>query len=95
MKNNTQFLPPSAAAFGNACVASCRKLASQISRAKERLLTEFKGTFQAQEHLLRLALNEAEALAWETDFPQLVFADLAVEKAQAIASWQRRQSQLR
>src|SRR6266404_1653063 len=81
--------------FGQACVSSCQKLVAQIKQAKNTILAEFKDTFQAQEHLLRLALNEAEALAWQTDFPQLVFADLALEKAQAAAAWQQRQRQLR
>jgi hypothetical protein len=32
-------------------------------------------------------LNEAEALAWETEYPQLVFPALAEEKIEAISSW--------
>jgi hypothetical protein len=34
-----------------------------------------------------VALNEAEALAWETEYPQLVFPTLAEEKIAAISSW--------
>ena len=84
-------LSQTAGAFGMAC----RRLTAHISRTKEKLLIEFKGTFRAHEHLLRLALNEAEALAWQTDYPQLVFADLAIEKAQAVADWQQKQARLR
>jgi len=76
---------------GEACIASCRKLVAQMNKAKHAILTEFNGTVQAQEHLLRLALNEAEALAWQTGFPQLVFPDLALEKAQAVVARQARQ----
>jgi hypothetical protein len=79
---------------GKACLSSCRKLVAQMRRAKDAIRAEFNGTFQAQEHLLRLALNEAEALAWQTDFPQLVFPDLAMEKAQEVAAWQAKQRQL-
>ncbi|SRR5882724_7826340 len=79
---------------GKACLSSYRKLVAQIERAKQAILTEFSGTVQAQEHLLRLALNEAEALAWQTGFPQLVFADLAMEKAQAVAARLAKQREL-
>ncbi len=76
---------------GNACLSSCLKLVAQMNKAKHAILTEFNGTVQAQEHLLQLALNEAEALAWQTGFPQLVFPDLALEKAQAVVARQARQ----
>ncbi len=77
-----------------ACLASCRKLTEQLERTKQNLLAELRGTFEAPEALLRLAVNEAEALAWQTDFPHLVFADLAAEKIQAVAAWHARQQLL-
>jgi len=49
----------------------------------------------AQRKLVELALNEAEALAWQTPFPQLVFPTLAEEKATALANWRARQDALR
>ena|SRR5258708_6219980 len=79
---------------GKACIASYRKLVAQIERAKETILAEFNGTVQAQEHLLRLALNEAEVLAWQSGFPELVFADLAMEKVQAVAAQQANRGEL-
>jgi len=45
--------------------------------------------------LLHLALNEAEALAWQTEYPHLVFPTLALEKAQAVANWLTRQRSMR
>jgi hypothetical protein len=78
-----------------ACVASCRKLVAQIAEAKENLLAEFRHTFSAPERLIRLALNEAEAAAWETDFPQLFFPTLAQEKIQAVATWSAHQQTIR
>jgi len=45
--------------------------------------------------MLRLALNEAEALAWQTDYPHLVFPTLAMEKAQGLAAWNQRQRAIR
>ncbi len=62
-----------------------------IRRTRQTLMDEFKTTFQTPEHLLRLAMNEAEALAWESGFPQLVFPVLATEKAQAAAAWANHQ----
>jgi hypothetical protein len=45
--------------------------------------------------VLELAVNEAEALAWQTGFPQLLFPTLAVEKARAVATWHEHQQSLR
>jgi len=66
-----------------------------IANTKDALLAEFRQSLQAQEHLLRLALNEAEAIAWQTSYPHLVFPTLAAEKAQAVAAWNARQRSLR
>ena len=43
---------------------------------------------------MKLALNEAEALALQTGFPHLVFPALAEEKVHAIAAWHQRQAAL-
>ena len=74
-----------------ACVASCRKLLTQIDKTKNAIFAEFREAVQTHEHLLHLALNEAEALAWQTEYPHLVFPALATEKAHALASWHERQ----
>src|SRR5262245_10478015 len=76
-------------------LASCWKLLSQIEKTKTAILTEFRTTLESHEHLLRLALNESEALAWLTGVPQLVVPTLAREKAQAVAAWHARQQSLR
>src|SRR5438034_5861628 len=78
-----------------ACVAGFRKLRAGIAAAKKALLAEFQGQFAPYEHLLRLALNEAEALAWQTNYPHLVFPTLAMEKAQGLAAWNARQRSIR
>jgi hypothetical protein len=77
--------------IASVCQGSCRKLAAQIAKTKDAILNEFRDTLEAHEQLLRLALNEAEALAWETAYPHLVFPLLATEKAQAVAAWRGRQ----
>jgi len=69
------------------CLASGRKLVAGIDRVKRNLAAEFQNTLELPERLLRVALNEAEALAWETGYPQLVFPTLATEKIEAISAW--------
>ncbi len=69
-------------------IASGRILIVGIERAKRELAAEHK--FELPERLFRVALNEAEALAWETEYPQLVFPTLAEEKIEAISAWYNR-----
>ena len=91
-QNETNKLDPTIAGrLAGACVGTCQKLVAQIQKTKNTIFTEFRATRAAHEQLLRLALNEAEALAWQTEFPQLVFPTLAREKAEAIAAWETRQ----
>jgi hypothetical protein len=68
------------------CLASCQKLVAQINDSKNRILAEFQDLFGTYDQPIRLALNEAEALAWQTPYPQLFFADLAAEKIQAVTA---------
>lgn len=44
--------------------------------------------------LIRLALNEAEALAWQSGVPGLVFVSLAEEKVRKVEHWAQRQQLL-
>lgn len=85
----------SAPGFGSRCVASCKRLLAQIEEVKAAVVNEFRGRLEADQRLLELAVNEAEALAWDTGFPQLLFPDLAAEKAVAVAGWHERQQALR
>jgi hypothetical protein len=80
-------------ALGHA-LNSCKAVLAQINHVKDAILTEARNTLAAPEQLVRLALNEAEALAYQTRYPQLVFADLAEEKIQRTAAWSERQLQL-
>jgi len=81
--------------FGVRCVASCRKILGQIEDVREQVATEFRDRLEEHKHVLDLALNEAEALAWESGFPQLFFPTLATEKARAVTGWHVRQQSLR
>jgi len=86
--------PTTFQSFATACFASCQKLAAQIDQVKTTFLAEFHDTFAAHGQLLNHVINEADALAWQTDYPQLFFPALALEKVQAAANWKARQEQL-
>jgi hypothetical protein len=83
------------AATGNRSRASCRKALARVAQAKETIFAESSPALQSQERLLRLALNEAEAVARQTPYPHLVFPTLATEKVEAVIAWNRRQQSLR
>ena len=67
--------------------ALSQKLVVGIWRAKQKLAARSQDESQLPKRLVQVALNEAEALAWETEYPQLVFADLAEEKIAAVSNW--------
>lgn len=77
--------------FRNVCAQSCKRILARIAKAKEAILAEARDTETAPDHLLRLSLNEAEALSWLTLYPHLIFPALATEKIQGVAVWNRRQ----
>ena len=91
MKTNQGIANNAVKVAASVCVTSYQKLAARIERAKEQLLAELRETLQVPERLFKLALNEAEALAWQTQYPHLVFPALAAEKVQAVAAWEKRQ----
>jgi len=78
-------------AFSKACLECGKQILAQIRNVREAILAEARDTLKVQEQMLRLAVNEAEALAWQTLYPQLVFPDLAAEKIRHAAAWNNRQ----
>ncbi len=70
------------------------KVAQWIETARERLAHEWQPRFSLSDRSLHLALGEAEALAWQTAFPHLVFPELAREKINKAIAWQRRQEEV-
>ena len=85
----------SGGAFSTLCLRSCRKLLAQIRKAKDAVFADARVTLDTHERMLQLALNEAEALAWQTEYPHLVFPALAAEKVNAVADWNRHQRSVR
>jgi hypothetical protein len=66
---------------------SGQKLIVGMNRAKHNLAAQFADQSELPLRLFQSALNEAEALARETEYPQLVFPTLAEEKIAAISAW--------
>jgi hypothetical protein len=81
--------------FRNACGSCCRKILAQIAGVKEAIFTEYSHAFSVPDRLVRLALNEAEAAAWQTRYPHLFFHALATEKVRAAAAWNAHQQSVR
>ena len=77
------------------CTDCYQKVLSQVAKTKDAIVAQFGDLVADHEHALQLALNEAEALAWQTPVPQLVFPDLAEEKAQGVVNWISRQRLVR
>ena len=69
----------------------CRELNWQLGEIKRAMVREFGTAISGQSQLLHSALNEAEALAWQTAYPHLLFPVLAEEKASAVTRWAARQ----
>jgi hypothetical protein len=81
--------------FIRVCLNSCDSIRRALARIRGAVLNEYAHLAGEHARLLRLALNEAEALAWQTEYPHLFFPALAVEKAQSAVSWHERQRALR
>jgi len=94
-RTNTNADRGNGSATWNACKALCRKIRAQITSVKEAIFAESSRAFSAPERLVRLALNEAEAAAFQTEYPHLVFPALATEKVRAVAAWNVRQQVVR
>jgi hypothetical protein len=69
----------------------CRELSRQVEAIKRGMVREFGTAISGQTQLLNAALIEAEALAWQTPYPHLLFPVLAQEKASAVTRWAARQ----
>jgi hypothetical protein len=55
---------------------------------------ELRATTPQTQRLIRLALNEAEALAAQTGVPELVLPALAEEKVATLKKWAARQQRM-
>ncbi len=69
----------------------CRAILDNLQRTRAAILGKYQHASLAPEPMLRQVLTEAEALAWESGFPHLLFPELAAEKADSLATWYARQ----
>lgn len=90
MKTNFSSRTPLKPAF-----ASSAQFRVRIRAYRNGVRQKFSNQDAAQRKLIDLTLNEAEALAWQTPFPHLVFPTLAEEMAEGLAKWRARQEALR
>ena len=67
----------------------------QLDGVKNTILRQANLAGAVDRQVLRLAVAEAEALAWQTPYPHLLFPTLAQEKAAAANRWTERQRVLK
>lgn len=69
--------------------------AQNLSDLRRKIERDFADAQIEPSRILQLALNEAEALAEASGFPQLTFPALAQEKVELASAWLRRQKAIR
>jgi hypothetical protein len=67
----------------------------RLNAVKARIEREFGQDMGGYEPLLKAAINEAEAVAWQTPYPHLFFPALAEEKATEARQWAGHQRVIR
>ena len=95
MTTHTERLKPGKAVQGTHRAVTADAVRLAIQRTKNALLFDYTDRTGEHARLLRLAVNEAEGLAWQTEVPRLIFPTLALEKAEATVAWHQRQVSLR
>ena len=79
----------------SACGHCYERVVRRLSAIRSGIEREFSWRMAGYEQLLKSAMNEAEALAWQTSYPHLFFPALAEEKAAAVQQWAVRQRTVR
>ena len=77
------------------CVRCYERVLHSLAAVKARVERQFGRAMAGYEQLLKAAVNEAEALAWQTPYPHLFFPALAEEKATKAQQWAAGQRALR
>jgi len=81
--------------LGAICLHCYRQVLRRLGAVKVKIEREFGRVMTGYEQLLKAAVNEAEALAWQTSYPHLFFPTLAEEKATEAQQWVARQRAIR
>jgi len=74
---------------------ACPQTLQHLRSLRQALYQEVLNKSAVPKKLLNLALAEAEALAWQTAYPHLLFPSLAAEKVDATVRWHARQSSIK
>jgi uncharacterized protein (DUF1810 family) len=77
-----------------ACTPCYQAIIDQLSAIRSRVERKFSQAVSGYEEVLRSALAEAEALAWQTPYPHLLFPALAEEKAASVQKWAAHQREV-
>ena len=95
MNTNAVYNNESRSGLVAVCLKSCRKMLEGINRTRVALVEEAGATSSELKNAMESALNEAEALAFQTPFPHLFFPTLAEEKVASARQWAGRQERIR
>ncbi len=76
------------------CLRACGKIAREFARVKSELTQQFQSLLDVPDPWLQQTVNEAEALAWQTGFPHLLFPVLAEEKVRKLGRWYSHQQMI-
>ncbi|HEY5909379.1 MAG TPA: hypothetical protein VJA21_02115 [Verrucomicrobiae bacterium] len=93
--NGTSGLAREPHGLGATCLRCYERVLRGLGAVKVKTEREFGRAMAGYEQLLKAAVNEAEALAWQTSYPHLLFPTLAEEKAAAAQQWVARQRAIR
>jgi formate-dependent nitrite reductase cytochrome c552 subunit len=81
--------------FREACARCYQAIVRRLKAVKAKMAAEFSPAMTGYEEVLCAALNEAEAVAWQTPYPHLLFPVLAEEKAVEARQWAAHQRVIR
>lgn len=93
--NTTTTTPATRNTFTKFCAECYNRFIAEVAEVRDRITSEFRVNLDGHGNLFRLALNEAEFLASQTEYPHLVYPALAMEKVQAVNNWRARQTAIR
>ncbi len=80
--------------FQALCDRCYQAVLRRLASVRANIEREFSRKMAGYDRLLKAAITEAEALAWQTPYPHLFFPELAQEKAAAAHQWVTRQRAL-
>ncbi len=87
ISNSQPVQPGSFGRLRAACAHCYQEVLGGLNAVKVGIERELGQEMAGYERLLKAAINEAEAVAWQTPYPHLFFPVLAEEKAAEARQW--------